>query len=231
MKTVRSIMSPQSHPLARGTCLCLLITAAWARAAQAQPAPSPRLRWVTDSPAQLVTQQEVPDSAWSFVEMPPGWHVTTGPGAILYDPEHAARGRFDVEAEMFLFPEASDAGYGIFIGGDGLDTEDRTYLSFVIRRDGSAAVLQVRGSESVTLVPWSRNEAVLPHGGTGTVRNTLTIEVGATEIVFSANGTAIARLPREAAPVDGAFGFRIGAGINLHMTSLDVTQRLAPPGG
>jgi hypothetical protein len=37
-------------------------------------------RWRTDAPAQLVTGEDVPASAWRFVAMPPGWHVTTGPG-------------------------------------------------------------------------------------------------------------------------------------------------------
>ena len=31
-----------------------------------------------------------PDSAIYFVDMPPGWHITTGPAAILYDPAMAA---------------------------------------------------------------------------------------------------------------------------------------------
>ena len=27
----------------------------------------------------------------SFVDMPPGWHITTGPSVILYDPARTAR--------------------------------------------------------------------------------------------------------------------------------------------
>lgn len=44
-----------------------------------------------------------PDSAVHFVEMPPGWHIRTGPAAILYDPARTAEGSFAIESETYLF--------------------------------------------------------------------------------------------------------------------------------
>jgi len=42
-------------------------------------------------------------------------------------------------------------------------------------------------------------------------------------------GTKVFDLPRTAANVDGLIGLRIGAKLNLHVTNLDLTSRLALP--
>ena len=69
----------------------------------------------------------------------------------------------------------------------------------------------------------------MPHpGGDATAKNVLRVEVGATDVVFSANGKEIAKVPRAGLSTDGAFGFRVGKDLNLHISTLDVTQRLAP---
>jgi hypothetical protein len=78
-------------------------------------------------------------------------------------------------------------------------------------------------------VAWKANDAVVPHpGGDATARNVLRVEVGATDVAFSANGKEIAKVPRAGLATDGAFGFRVGKDLNLHISTLDVTQRLAP---
>ena len=38
-----------------------------------------------------------------FVAMPPGWHITTGPAGIFWDPALSATGNFRAEMEVFLF--------------------------------------------------------------------------------------------------------------------------------
>ena len=62
-----------------------------------------------------------PDAAHgtvSFVDMPPGWHITTGPSVILYDPARTATGAYRVRSESFLFdPGTRREGYGLLIGG------------------------------------------------------------------------------------------------------------------
>jgi len=185
-------------------------------------------RWRTDEPARLVVDQEVGADAWRFVGMPPGWHLTTGPAALLWDPAIEGRGRFVVETRMILFPEPSEAGYGVFVGGRDLDGEVPRYTAFLIRRDGSAAVV-TRGREATdTLVRWTRHEAIRPHGGSGTVENVLGVAADAATVIFTVNGDTVASLPRERVDPSGRLGFRIGESLNMHITTLDVTYRLAP---
>jgi hypothetical protein len=165
----------------------------------------------------------------SFVPMPPGWHVTTGPGALLYDPAHTASGRYAVSMEVYLFPGTSQSGYGLFVGGSALESADAGYLAFTVTRDGAAAVERVEGARRTTLLPAWRAAAVKPHpGGDETVFNVLTVRIEPDSVRFDANGARVAALPRGTLPLDGAFGIRAGAGVNLHVSNIDFTTRLAP---
>ena len=85
--------------------------------------------------------------------MPPGFHVTTGPGTVLFHPDHAGKGNFSVEAEVFLFPGDSPSDYGIFVGGRDLDpAKSPSYIAFLVRRDGKASVLRLGGMSPI--VDW-----------------------------------------------------------------------------
>jgi len=186
-------------------------------------------RWITDAPAELVTGQDVPDSAWRFVTMPPGWHVTTGPGAILFDPTVRAQGRFGIEAEVFLFPDSENGEFGLFFGGTELDGSQRRYSAFVLRRDGMAAVYVQDGATRRSIVPWTVSDAVKPHPGSGTLKHVLGIDVEPRAVTFRVNGETVVTVPRDRLPAEGAIGFRAGANVNLHWSTLDVTFRLAEP--
>jgi hypothetical protein len=174
-----------------------------------------------------VTATDPAGNEMMFVAMPPGWHITTGPGALLYHPEYAGRGNFSVEAEIFLFPGDSTDEYGVFLGGRDLDSAtSHGYVAFVARRDGKGAVIRKGGTSPI--VDWRTNTGILPHPGKDTVKNVLRVDVGTTDVVFSANGTEVIKLPRTGLNLEGRFGFRVGKGINVHASRLDVTYRLAP---
>jgi hypothetical protein len=42
------------------------------------------------------------------------------------------------------------------------------------------------------------------------------------------NDSLVVTLARGQVPTDGMFGFRVGKDVNVHITTLDVLQRLAP---
>ena len=189
--------------------------------------------WRTDAPATLGGPDAVGPAAWHYVTMAPGWHITTGPGALLYPAaDNRARGNFRIEAEIFLFPGTDQQEYGIFIGGDGLEPSSKspTWLAFVVRRDGRAALLQSGPSGIAPVRDWTTADGVVPHPGgkDETARNRIFVDVGPKELAFGANGKTAVTLPRAGAHTDGVFGLRIGAGLNLHVSAFDVTRRLAP---
>ena len=211
------------------TAFVVLATAATLAGAQSK-IPSD-WKWRIDGGEGSVTEAAEPKPGeMTFVTMAPGWHLTTGPAALLFHPGHQTKNgdNFAVEAEFFLFPGTSQEEYGIFIGGKNLMPNERpAYLAFVARRDGMG---MIRRGSGEPIVNWKATEAILPHPGKETVKNVLRVEAGATELVFSANGKEVARIPREGTNVnlEGNLGFRIGKDLNIHASRFDVTHKLAP---
>jgi hypothetical protein len=163
-----------------------------------------------------------------YVEMPPGWHITTGPGSILHDPSYVAQGRFVLETEIFLFPGTSQEGYGLFAGGRQLDT-DPTYVAFLVRRDGSAAIESQAAGRTTPVRAWTRHDAVKAGDAKEPVANVLRVVAEAVDVTLEVNGKPVLSVPRGAVSLDGLFGFRAGADVNLHASRLDATRLLAPP--
>jgi hypothetical protein len=161
-----------------------------------------------------------------FMDMAPGWHVTTGPSTILYRPTNTARGSYRVEAEIHLFdPGERREGYGIFVGGRDLQGEAQAYTYLLIRRDGRFIVKTRRGADAPTEIAWTEHAAVRPWTGDGaTVQNTLAIDVGAEQVRFLVNDQEVAALPRGTLPLDGVYGLRVNHAVNAHVTRLDVHQ-------
>ena len=100
------------------------------------------------------------DGVEALQEMPPGWHVTTGPAGIFYDPEARADGDFRVESTVYLFdPEGRNEGFGVFIGGIDLEGDGQAYTYLLIRADGSVIVKRRDGDATSTLLDWTKHEA------------------------------------------------------------------------
>jgi hypothetical protein len=219
-----------TRALARPVLLALaVVAAANPLGAQKFPAP-PGWKWVTDAPVGIVETLSPPEGSFLFGTMAPGWHITTRPGVTLFEPSYVAKGRFALDAESFLFPGTSQEGFGVFAGGRDLDGSMASYTAFLIRRDGSAAVARREAGTTTLVRDWTRHAAIKPHpGGNADAGNVLRVEAEADIISFLVNGTKVLEVPRLAAPVDGVVGLRIGADIDVHVTNLDLTSRLALP--
>jgi hypothetical protein len=167
----------------------------------------------------------------SFVEMAPGWHVTTGPSGIFYHHDFRAEGSFAVETEIHLFdPEERRESFGLFVGGSALhDAEAQRYTYFLVRRDGRFLIRERDGEEVRDLVPWTAHEVIptwdgRPEGST-TVPYTLAVRVEGSEVHFLVNGTRVHALPRAELALDGHYGLRVNHNLNLHVTRVDAVLR------
>lgn len=196
----------------------------------AQGLTPPGWSWRTDAPAtpRRGGTEPITEGQFEFSFMAPGWHITMGPGGVLYDGGEGAQGRFMLEGEFILFPNASNGEYGLFVGGSDLTGDGQGWLAFVVRADGRAAVLRSEAGGRSMLMDWTPHAAVKPKPADGTVKNFITVRAEPDSVRFVVNGERVAAWPRAALAVDGAYGFRIGRGVNLHVTNLDITRRLAP---
>lgn len=204
-------------------CLTLLVSLLTAGAVEAQAVAPPGWRWTFDGGGAE------PDTAWTFVQMPPGWHVTMARGGFLFDPAQRVESNFVIESEMFVFPTTPDgAAYGVFAGGSGLEASPDA-VAFQLRPDGTAAVIRWTGGSQRTLLDWTARDAILRRSEAGPVKNVIRVVADPDRVHMVVNGDTVGSVPRADAPVDGNVGLRMSAGVNAHVTTLDVTRRLAPP--
>lgn len=165
-----------------------------------------------------------------FVDMAPGWHLTTGPAAILYNPDTTASGNYRIESESFLFdPGTRNEAYGVFFGGRDLEGAGQAYTYFLIRRSGDYLVKRRAGAETPVVVDWTPHPAILKYDAKGeaasTAKNVLAVEVGPEAVRFLVNGQPVTTLQRSDVDTDGVVGLRLNHSLNLHVTTLKLQKR------
>jgi hypothetical protein len=165
-----------------------------------------------------------PRSEMRLVTMPPGWHITTGPAVIAYDPTWVASGTYRVEMESFLFPGERLEGFGLFVGGQDLDGAGQTYLYVLLRKDGRLLVKRRQGTETPTLLPWTAHPAIVPQTE-GTAKNVLAVEVAADSVRVLVNDQQVTALSRVGLPTDGQVGLRVNHALNLHVSRVEIAEK------
>ena len=164
-----------------------------------------------------------------FVDMAPGWHLTTGPAAILYNPATTASGNYRIESESFLFdPGARNEAFGVFFGGRDLEGAGQAYSYFLIRRSGDYLVKRRAGAETPVVVDWTPHPAILKYDARGeasTAKNVLAVEVGPESVRFLVNGQEVTTLRRTDVDTDGVVGLRVNHGLNVHVATLKLQTR------
>ena len=155
----------------------------------------------------------------SFMSMGGGFHVTTGPHAIFWNPENAATGTYTLSGTFTQTePSSHPNSFGVFIGGQNLDDDSQAYTYFLIREDGQFLIKQRVGGDTEDLSPgWAPHTAVNAIEN-GRMQNKLSVEVGQTQIRFLANDTELASIPRAGLSVDGVAGVRFSHQLNVHVS-------------
>lgn len=159
-----------------------------------------------------------------FVNMTPGWHITTGPAAIFYHPGLTASGTYAATAVLHLFdPEGFNEGFGMFFGGRNLSNDAVQYEYFLIRNSGQYLIKRRRGRDTETLRDWTEHPAIHRYReGTESVANELKVIVEDDEIVFLINDEEVDRLPADRMRTQGVVGVRANHRLNLHVEDLRV---------
>lgn len=170
-----------------------------------------------------------PDSAdIYFVNMTPGWHITTGPAGIFYHPANTASGDFTVKTELHFFDpgDRNREGYGIFLGGSNLQGEDQSYIYFLIRNTGDFLVKKRMGEETEVLQNWTPNNAIIKYENgvteNSSVMNILEVDVSGNTASFIINGEEVASMNSSELATDGIFGLRVNHSVNLHISDLGI---------
>jgi hypothetical protein len=162
-----------------------------------------------------------------FVEMKPGWHITTGGVAgIFYRPEMTGVGDYTATMKVYFFgPQSSHPeAYGLLVGGKDLPGATQKYLYFLVRNDGKFLIKSRNGETTTDVVPWTAAPAIKTIAVTDSanILNTLSVQAGKESVQFLINGVIVAAKPRKDLAVDGVVGMRINHLLNLHVSELSV---------
>ena len=182
-----------------------------------------------DRPQENLIISSQPDSGdIYFVNMTPGWHVTTGPRAIFWHPENKAVGDYTINASIHLFDTKGRdrEGFGIFFGGSNLNGEDQEYIYFLIRNTGDYLIKSRKGSETMNITEWVSSDAIVKYeaGSESTALNKFSVKVQANSISFYINNQKLMDVDRSDWQTDGIFGLRVNHAVNLHIEDLSLSE-------
>ncbi len=184
--------------------------------------------WIVrmDRPDSSAVVGSTEDADIFFVNMTPGWHITTRRSAIFYHPASTAKGNYTAEAGIYLFDPGDHQreAYGLFFGGTDLDSDSSAYGYFLLRNTGEFLIKRRDGRETVVVQGWTHSDAILtvPAGSQESVLNDISINVSDTRIRFILNGENVATHPASGIPNQGIVGFRLNHGVNVHVADLSV---------
>ena len=159
----------------------------------------------------------------SFMAMGAGFHVTTGPHAIFWNPSNMGSGTYTLSATFTQTePSSHPNSFGLFFGGQDLDSEGQRYTYFLIREDGQFLLKNRIGGDTENLAgDWAAHSAVNALEN-GRMTNTMSVEVGASNVRFLSNGTEVASVPKAGLDVDGIAGVRFSHQLDVHVSDFMV---------
>jgi hypothetical protein len=163
-----------------------------------------------------------------FVAMGSGYHATSGPAAIYWNPKTVTSGPFTATTTLTqtkapTHPEA----YGIFFMGKDLDVPTQSYMYFIVRGDGKFMVNHRAGADVHKIIPWTENAAVVKADANGKATNKLTVDATKTDSLrFLVNDKQVAALPaNQFGTTNGIVGLRVNHNLDVHIADLTVTPK------
>ena len=163
-----------------------------------------------------------------FVAMGSGYHATSGPAAIYWNPKTITSGPFTAtttvtQTKAPTHPEA----YGLFFMGKDLDAPTQSYMYFIVRGDGKFMVNHRAGAEVHKIIPWTENAAVVKADANGKATNKLTVDATKTDSLrLLLNDKQVAALPvSQLGNGQGIVGLRVNHNLDVHIGDLTVTPK------
>jgi hypothetical protein len=162
-------------------------------------------------------------------------HVTTGPATTYWNPANTASGDYTVKATFlepkFMALNSHPHSYGIFIGGNGLGTDQMSLVYCVAYGDGNA-LIRGFGPAVFTLLNTSPNAAVHKAAGVGQpVTQEIAWRVKGGRAECSVNGTVVAGYdkaqivgPGKLNSTDGVYGIRFTHNVEAVITGFAMTK-------
>lgn len=158
-----------------------------------------------------------------------GFRVSVGPAGIFYNPASTLTGDYEV---MGTFKEHKMAAqhphsYGIFIGGQGLESESETLMYCIVYGTGTYAIKTFRGATVSTLANATAHPAIRRADANGEATNTVGWRVKGGQASCVVNNQVVKTLDKadfvaadKLSSTDGIWGIRASHNVELSVTGL-----------
>jgi hypothetical protein len=134
-----------------------------------------------------------------------GFHVSGGPGAVIWDPAHSVKPIYRVRATFTtLKPSDKPTYYGLFIGGTDMEGATPSYVYFAIAQDGTFLVRHREG-DKIDEIDKSLHYAIRKPDASGKSVNTLDVQVAPTAVSYVVNGAVATATPTRSAVAGNSF--------------------------
>jgi hypothetical protein len=158
-----------------------------------------------------------------------GYRVSVGPAGIFYNPANALSGDYEV---MGTFKEhkmtaSHPHSYGIFIGGQELESPSETLMYCIVYGTGDYAIKTFRGEKVTTVVKNTAHPAIKKADANGEATNTVGWRVKGGQASCVVNNQVVKTVAKEEftgadklASTDGVWGLRASHNVELSVTGL-----------
>lgn len=168
------------------------------------------------------------NASLKFANMGKGFHLTGGPGAIVWDPAHTVKGVFSVKATFTLLKPADKVThYGLIFGAADLEGATPTYVYFTIAQDGTFEIRHRAGNE-IHDMDKSLHFAIRKPDASGKSVNTLEVQVAPTAVSYLVNGAVVDATPNRTGTgaytekTEGLVGVRIDDHVDVQIDGLEI---------
>jgi hypothetical protein len=162
-----------------------------------------------------------------FATMGKGFHVTSGPAGVFWNPANTATGDFTAAATFTLIKPSSHTNYyGLIIGGADLGVATQNYIYFLVAQDGTYMVKHRAGDQVHDVKASTPHEAVKKPGADGRSTNALEVRVAGNTVSYVINGTVVHTTPKTGmtAKTDGLVGIRVNHQLDVHIEGFEVKK-------
>ena len=159
--------------------------------------------------------------------------LSVGPAAFYYNPANTASGDYTVKATFkeHKMTASHPHSYGIFIGGNDLESDTETLMYCIAYGNGTYSVKTFRGSAVQTLVNLEKTSALKQADATGASTNEVgwTVKGGKPSCVI--NGTTVKTFDKfdvvagdKLKSLDGVYGIRVSHNVELTVSGFGMTK-------
>ncbi len=162
-----------------------------------------------------------------------GYRVSVGPAGNFWNDKNMASGDYEVKAtiEELKMAASHPHSYGLFIGGQNLESDTETLMYCIAYGNGTYAIKTFHGAKVTTLVEPTASAALHKADANGESTNEIGWRVKGDKASCVINGTEVKSFsksevmgPDKLTSTDGVYGFRVSHNLELKTSAIKMSK-------